>query len=105
MWDVGTRGTHGGSHVGATAHLPPFPNTRGQVLTQGLGDMVWLWAFTPLGRELVTQVALLCAMWDGITPGCWGHFTPCVGTAPSCLRPLLPPHGQGWHHTQGWYHT
>lgn len=54
---------------------------------------------TPLGRDLVTQVALLYAMWDSITPGCWRHFTPCIGTARSCLSSLMPPYPQGWYHT------
>lgn len=44
MRDLGTQETQSGSQMCATGHLPPFPSTWAQVLTQGPGDVVWPWA-------------------------------------------------------------
>lgn len=47
--DLGTWRTHSGSQMGAMGHVPPVPNTQGQVLTQGPVVM----GITPWSRELV----------------------------------------------------
>lgn len=53
---------------------------------------------------LVTQVALQCAMWGGITPGCWRHFIPCTAIAVSRLSPLIFPHPRaGTTPTRTWH--
>lgn len=96
MRDLGTWGTHGGSQMGATGHVPPFPNTQGQVLTQGPGDM----GITHGAENWCPGDRWPCSVPCGTTsPGCWRHFIPCTAIALSCLSPCMSPRPRGWYHT------